>query len=321
MAPTAPPADSKTASLRSAPAAISIIVGSVNSARSIARSLASLELSCKGLDAEILVVDASTDDTVARIAQAGTAASVRQLPPGTLTPRLWSTGLAMSRGEVVAFTTGHFAVSEGWARALLAGIARGDTGVAGCLSLSASSGPVDWAVFYLRYSAFLEAGASAAENVAEIPGDNAAYRRDALDRHAASFADGFWEVDFHNRIRAEDPNARLSFVAGADARFGPSDTLAAFARQRFAHGCHFGAWRVRTRARAPWLIVAAAPIVPLVLMARIARRVLRQPRHRARFAASLPALVVLATAWAAGELWGAVTHANPATLPSPGLAA
>src|SRR5205814_4082254 len=119
---------------------------------------------------------------------------------------------------VVAFTTGHCIVDRDWAQAMLGAIAGGAAGVAGALSLADDAGPVDWALFYLRYSAFLGRGESAPEVAHEIPGDNAAYSRDALARHAASFAQGFWEVDFHRRLRAENSATRLLFVPGMGAR-------------------------------------------------------------------------------------------------------
>ena len=226
----------------------------------------------------------------------------------------------MSRGRVVAFTTGHCVVSEGWARALIAGIETGATGVAGSLMLSRESDLADWALFYLRYSAFLGAGERDTELAREIPGDNAAYRRDALERHASSFADGFWEVDFHRRVRLEDEGARLAFVPGAQVQFGPSASLVSLVRQRFAHGCHSGAWRVSSGVRSAWQIAIAAPLVPFVLAARIARRVLPRPTHRARFFIALPVVFAMAAAWAAGEAWGALANTRHATLRKPRLA-
>jgi hypothetical protein len=283
----------------------------VNSERSIARVVAALERACRDVDAEIIIVDASSDGTIARIPPEFASSERRQLrglPVGTLTPVLWSTGLAMSRGRVVAFTTGHCEVGEGWARALLAGIDTGAAGVAGALSLHPDASATDEAVFYLRYSAFLTAANGEARKAEEIPGDNAAYRRDSLDRHSASFADGFWEVDFHRRIRAE--GAYLAFVPNADVRFGPSAPLASYVRQRFAHGCFTGSWRVQTGVRSTWQVVGAAPLVPFVLMARIARRVLPRRTDRGRFLHAVPPLLALATAWAIGEAYGAVTRAH-----------
>jgi hypothetical protein len=291
--------------------ALSVIVGSLNSERSIVRVVAALERSCSGLDAEIIIVDASGDDTVSRISTEFASAGARQLhrlPVGTLTPVLWSTGFAKSRGRVVAFTTGHCEVGEEWARALLAGIDTGATGVAGALSLHPDASATDEAVFYLRYSTFLTGANGAAQKAEEIPGDNAAYRRDSLDRHAASFGGGFWEVDFHRRIRAE--GEYLAFVPNADVRFGPSAPLTSYVRQRFAHGCFTGSWRVKTGVRSMWQVVGAAPLVPFVLMARIARRVMPRRADRGRFLHAVPPLLALATAWAAGEAYGAVTRGH-----------
>jgi hypothetical protein len=214
----------------------------------------------------------------------------------------------MSCGRVVAFTTGHCEVGDEWARALIAGIETGATGVAGALSLHPDASATDEAVFYLRYSAFLTGANGGIRKAEEIPGDNAAYRRDSLDRHASSFADGFWEVDFHRRIRAE--GSYLAFVPDADVRFGPSAPLGSYVRQRFAHGCFTGSWRVQTGARSTWQVVGAAPLVPFVLMARIARRVLPRPADRSRFLHAVPPLLALATAWALGEAYGAVTRAR-----------
>jgi hypothetical protein len=54
-------------------------------------------------------------------------------------------------------------------------------------------------------------------------------------------------------------------------------------------------------------MVLGAPLVPFVLLARVARRVSRAPGHMVGFAMSLGAFFVLAAAWAAGEAIGGFT--------------
>ena len=299
------------------PRALSVIVACTEAARSIEACLDALSRACAGIDAEILVADASRDDTAERAQRLQRNGCVVRFPPGTLAPQLWAYGYAASTGRVVAFTTGHCIVPPGWARAMLDGIEAGATGVGGAFELAPGTSVIDWAVFYLRYSAFLQATPPRG-GITEIAGDNAAYRRDALDRHAATFAGGFWEVDFHHHIRAEGGSLRL--VAGATVAFGPSFPFREIVRQRFAHGRHFGASRVASGARAAWQVVLAAPLVPLVLARRIAARVLPHPRHRARFALALPVVLALAAAWSAGEAWGAVAGAGIGPLPAPGVA-
>lgn len=284
--------------------ALSVVIATTDCEQWIERALLSFHSACEGLDAEILVVDASSDGTTDRIAALNSSARVLRMPPGTLTPVLWATGFRQSRGRVVAFTIGNCIVRPEWAHSLLSAIDEGATGVGGPLALSPNSRLTDWAVFYLRYSAFLTASGGGSP-VLEIAGDNAAYRRDALDRHAASFVNGFWEVDFHRRIRPE--GARLTFAEGAVAAFGGTPSLLSFIRQRFAHGCHFGAWRVNIGSRPAWKIAVATPLVPPLLVTRIARRVLSRRSERMRFLLAFPALLALATAWASGETWGALS--------------
>lgn len=309
-----------TSAPQSASRAFSVVLGSVNSARTIARSIAALRAACDGLDAEIIVIDASEDETIARVRTVCPEAIVRRFPPGTLMPRLWSAGFALARGRVVAFTTGQCIVSEGWAKALLWQLDSGATGVAGPLSPAADCEATDWALFHLRYSAFLDDPGQATRVADEIPGDNAAYTREALERHASTFAGGFWEVDFHRRLRAEPQGARLVLDRGASVQLGPSGSFPSLLRQRFAHGRHSGAWRVECGARRAWQVAAFAPLVPFLLAARVGRRVLPRPLHRTRFLASLPAVLALASAWAAGEAHGALTRTRALPHRNPGIA-
>ena len=64
-------------------------------------------------------------------------------------------------------------------------------------------------------------------------------------------------------------------------------------RHRYAHGRHFGASRV-AHGFSALRIVAAAPLVPLILAWRAARRALPAPEHRRRFLLALPLFLVLA---------------------------
>lgn len=283
---------------------LSVVVAATDASRSIERCLRHLERSCAGLRAELLVVDASTDDTAARVAALRGAATLFRLRPGTLTPQLWAEGYRRSSGRIVAFTTGHCLVLPAWARSLVQALEAGAAGAGGPLVLGRDTGPLDWAVFYLRYSAFTPERLGAGRIAGDIAGDNAAYRREALDRHAAALERGFWEIDFHRRLRADGD--WLAAVPAALIEFGPSFPLRTIISHRFAHGTHFGAARVRGGARARWQIVLAAPLVPLVLAARAAARVLGTNRGRWRFVVALPWFLVLASAWAAGEAWGAM---------------
>jgi hypothetical protein len=290
------------------PLDLSVIVAATDASRSIDRCLQHLERSCDGIAAEVLVMDASRDDTASRVAARGGSVRLFQFRPGTLTPELWAEGYRRSSGRIVAFTTGHCLVSPDWARSLVRALDGGAAAAGGPLVLGPETRPLDWAVFALRYSAFIPERLGSGRIRGELAGDNAAYRRDAIDRHAASFASGFWEIDVHRRLRAD--GGWLEAVPAAVVEFGRSFPLRTIVGHRFAHGTHSGATRVQSGARTPWQIVLASPLVPFVLAGRAARRLVPVARGRSRFVVALPWFLVLAAAWAAGEAWGAMSRAR-----------
>lgn len=283
---------------------VTVVVASIESARSIDQCLAHLRQSCTGLDAEFIVVDASRDDTADRAHAAG--AMVIRCRPGTLAPQLWAAGYRRARGRVIAFTTGHCVVSPIWAGALIEAIDRGATGAGGPLIIGDDTGPLDWAIFYLRYAGAMPHTLGSGRTDGEIAGDNAAYASASLDRHAATFDSGFWEVDFHRLVRAD--GGWLAAVPQAEIAFSRSFPFTTIVRHRFAHGRHCGAGRVRGGSRAAWQVVLAAPLVPAVLAVRAGARA-SAGALAWRFVVSLPWFLLLASAWAAGEACGALRGA------------
>jgi glycosyltransferase involved in cell wall biosynthesis len=282
---------------------LSVVIASIESARSIDECLRHLERSCAGLQAEFIVADASRDGTAARVAPLDGPVVLLRCTPNTLAPELWAAGYRKSTGRIVAFTTGHCLVSAGWAAALTEALDRGATGAGGPLVIGEGTGLLDWAVFYLRYAGVMPHMLGGGGMVQEIAGDNAAYRREALDRHRATFARGFWEVDFHRLVRAD--GGWLAAAPQAVIAFSRSFPARTILRHRFAHGRQFCAVRVGGGTRRAWEIVLAAPLVPFVLAGRAAIRAARGPAPW-RFIAALPWFLPLAGAWAAGEAWGAL---------------
>jgi glycosyltransferase involved in cell wall biosynthesis len=287
---------------------VSVVIGSVESERSIRAALVAMQQAVNEIEAEVIVVDASSDKSADIAEELLGPTAVIRCPVGTLTPDLWAEGIRRSSGRMVALTTGHFVVPPMWARELVAGVEAGATGAGGTFAVAAETSATDWAVFYLRYSEFLVEPSSARRGLTNIPADNAAYEGEALRQHVATTGDGFWEVEFHRRLQAA--GGTLVLVPNAAAVYGQSFPLATIIRHRFRHGRHAGAWRAATRQRSGWLLVATSPLVPAALVARAWRRVRGMPEHRRRFLRSIPQFVVLACVWAAGEALGAI--AGPA---------
>jgi len=295
---------------------VSVIIASVESARSIERCIESVRAALEGKSSEVIVVDASRD-TSADIAERdfGHAVVVIRCAPGTLTPELWAIGIRRSTGRVIALTTGHFEVAQAWVENLESALRAGHTGAAGRLDLADATSVTDWAVFYLRYSEFLQEPKEVWRGVPGIPADNAAYDGEAIRQFVMNSDDGFWEVEFHRQLHAA--GGSLAVVPGATARYARSFPFPTIARHRFHHGRHAGAWRASRAGRSAAMIVAGTPLVPFALALRAWRRVRPMAGHRGRFVRALPAFLVLASCWAVGEAVGAIGGAPAPSGPVP----
>jgi hypothetical protein len=276
---------------------LSVVLACRRTGPALCQAVEALRRACEGLPVEILICLPAgiPPDPGIRAATWVTG------PPRALVPELWAGGLAAATGNVTAFTSAEFLVPPSWARALLSGLESGATGAGGAIALGERASMVDRAVYFLRYSAFQPPVADGPAH--EIAGDNAAYRTVALRRHAAHMANGFWEVDFHRRLRAE--GGTLRFAADATVTFRSAGTLRERLRERFRHGRHSGAYRADTLGHGWRRAVLAAPLVPAVLALRVARRAARSGRLGAALA-GFPALLPLAAAWAIGEAAGAL---------------
>jgi hypothetical protein len=251
------------------------------------------------------------DETEVLVASAGGRAPGRsgltwaghvEAPADASVPRLWGLGLSRARGEVVAFTTTQFRPSPDWLAEIRASHARLDAaGIGGPVEPPPTESAFDWAVFFLRYSAYLAHEREAA--VPDLAGDNASYKRAALLAIGAGGDGEFWEQEAHRRLLAR--GERLVFVPGMRVRQVGSFPAGVFLRQRLRHGRRFGTDRASRHGRI-WRMAAlgASPLIPAVLLGKVALRVLRSRRHAGRLLLALPALAACTGAWAAGEARG-----------------
>jgi hypothetical protein len=215
--------------------------------------------------------------------------------------------------DVVALTTAHFTPASDWVPVIRRSHARlASPAVGGPVEPPLAGGPVDWATYFLRYSAY--APCAREENRQDLAGDNASYKRADVLSAPDLLRDGFWEQEFHRRLLRA--GRTLVFVPAMRVRQTTSFGFRPFLRQRFQHGRQFGLTRLR--GRGPWaraLYVAASPLVPAVLLAKVTARVLGNGRHLGRFVGALPVLACFVLAWAAGEAAGYLA-AGPSRTPA-----
>jgi hypothetical protein len=224
--------------------------------------------------------------------------AARDLP----VPGLWGLGIGRAAKDVVALTTAHFTPAADWVPVIRRSHARLESpAIGGPIEPPEGGGVVAWATYFLRYSAYVPSARE--EGRQDLAGDNASYKRAAVLAEPDLLRDGFWEQDFHRRLLRA--GATLTFVPQMRVRQRGSFGVRRVLRQRFRHGRRFG--RTRLRERGPGtraLYVAASPLVPVILLAKVTARVVRAGKYLGRFLAALPVLLCFVMAWAAGEATG-----------------
>ena len=214
-------------------------------------------------------------------------------------------GIARTRGEVVALTEDHCLPAPDWCDAVLAAHAAPHAAIGGAMEKEERrDDAVGWALYfadYVRYAAPFEEGPSHA-----LTDCNVSYKRAALDAVAPSWAGAFHEPEVHAALRRNGAVLwRSPLIVVRERR---AMTWRRALADRWAYGRLFGALGSAGLPAAGRLRRAALTLAVLpVLVARSGRHALRSRRYAARFAASLPALLLLDTAWALGELLGALT--------------
>jgi hypothetical protein len=269
-----------------------VIVAARDSGGTTPISLREIQTQLLSLDAELIVVAPAGSREATLAAGSGRLIT---LPGDPLVPDLWRAGLVASEADLVVFTIAQCVPEPGWLVALVSALDAGASAAGGPVRLG-SRRPEVAAVYFLRYSPYFLPFAT--HDSGEVPGDNAIYRRSAIDRVAGSWSHGFWENEVNAALRRR--GERLVMDPRPVVRLRTGGGVGAFCRQRYRHGKVFGAWR-RSSGAGQWRALLA-PLVPLVFLARIARRV--RPNERGALVASLPFLLLYLVCWTAGETAG-----------------
>ncbi len=279
---------------------ISIVVPVRLAADTIGRTLAALEEQRRGLDAEILAVVSAEDPS----RQAIRGVRVIEVPGPRSVPQLRAEGVRAARGRFVVITEDHCLFAPGWLAAMLEIHGQREVAaVGGPVENGRRGGLLDWAIYFSRYLGSMPpAGAGA---VAGLPGNNACYRREVLERFAHLYESGFWEHEVNREIAAhgyvlwQDP--RVVVTHTKPYRFGPYLAL------RYRHARCYGAREAGGAAK-----VLAMPLVPALLALRAIRTIRRKRRHVREFWLSFPALLLCYGVWFWGELAGRLGGAGDA---------
>ena len=280
---------------------LSVVVASQNASRSVRDCLRALESQRKEANIEIVVVDNSVDETAEIVRREFPSTKLISADSGKLIPELWGIGISESTGDYLALTTTHFVPSRTWTSEILKAHQRSHSGVGGAIENDAKAGVVSWAIYFCRYSPYMLPFAES--GVDDFAADNASYKRRDLERVSSSMADGFWETFVHREMLKEG----MSLIKLPDivVYHQNSFSFSGFMNQRYWHGRQFGAQRAGHVSKAKrTALVMASPLIPLLYLFRITRRVFARKRNIGKLVAAFPILTLFLLSWSLGEFSG-----------------
>ncbi len=282
---------------------LSVVIPSVNGLADLTGCLDALAVDARRTPLEVLVVDRVGDALRQQIRAGYPWVRVLDAAPGTTIPQLRAQAFAAAVAPIVAVIEDHVQVLPGWADQMLAAHAHGEEVVGGAIVNAATDRLVDWAAFLCEYSQLLPPLPSGP--VPSIAGNNTTYRRALLDRFREAATSGRWEDHLHEVMRAHgiELHCHPEIEVGHKKHY----TVWEYTSQRYLYARSFAGARVRDRSlpgRALYA-VAAAVLLPPLLLARIVGRVWARPPYRPVLLRSLPLLPLFVAAWAAGEVVGA----------------
>lgn len=293
----------------------SVVVASFSGETALARCLESLEAHAPS--AEVVVALNQSAQVVDRLAARFTQTRFVRCEEGLSVFRLRVRGLNRARGRKIALIEDHCTVGPGWLAAIEKGLAAGHGAVGGPIDNGLVERIYDWSLYLCEYSEYmppLPEGPAAALLAA-----NVSYNREALWACRATWQEAFYDNEVHDALRAAGYQIHLAAEACVASHLAM--TLPQAMSHLFAGGRRFGGYRKSMSSPARRLFWAcASPLVPLVWLGRIMRRVAaRRPGRLPTLALGLPYAACMLLAWAAGEAVGYLSRV-PST-PARGIAA
>jgi glycosyltransferase involved in cell wall biosynthesis len=283
---------------------LSVVIASVNGYRYITQCLHSLMDQRGAEHAEIIVVEASEDDTPRLIGAEYPTVTVIPMPDRLSIPALRAIGIRKAKGDIVVTTKDDCVFNRGWYDRIIEAHAAGShAAIGGAIENGGGNHLVDWAAYICEYGKFMLPFTARAE--IDLPGPNVSYRRDLLERACGDLLDqGVWENVLHSRMA--DRNLSLWLTPSVVVYHAKTFKFWDFLVQRYCFGRSFAAMRFAAApARTRLFYSIITPFLPPLFLWRYARNVTRQRRRFAwKFLKASPLLVIYACAWSVGEFLG-----------------
>ena len=289
---------------------ISIVIASIVGPPFIDECLLSVEKQARECSAEVIVVACGDQAYADRIRRKFAWVRVIHRPDRETVPELRRRGVKEARGAIVAIIEEHCLAAPNWLETALDAHAGGHYGVVG--------GPVvdhaykrmrDWVVYFCEYNGYLPPWPDG--ETYNLGSANIAYSRAVLLKYEKFLSGGYWEAGLHPRLIAD--GVKFRSVPGMVVYHRGPFNYGYYLQQRYWFSRAFAGARQLPASR-KLIYFLVSPLVPFLLLARMAQRVVRQRCRVEKFAQSLPLLIPALFVYVAGEVVGYVAGPGDALL-------
>ncbi len=278
---------------------LSVIIASVNGLDVLEATLDALDALPERDQTEVIVVETLGKSTRKRLESRSKPVIVVESNREPI-PKLRYQGILHASGRLVAILEDHAQVQPDWATALIDAHRAPWAAVGGPVE-NGKQGLVNWAVYFCEYAAYM--GPITEGETIDLPGNNIAYKRPHLLRHAAMLEEGKWESWINDRLRADGlPIAATNAMV---VRHIKEFQLVHFLAQRFHFARSYAGMRRPDQSWPKRLVYSLGSLaLPALLSLRVTRTVIAKKRHLARFLLVSPLVGLFMTVGSVGEMVG-----------------
>ena len=297
--PTSTPSPVQAVPTLAAPT-LSVVIASVNGWEMLGPTLRALDAQPERARMQVIVVEAVGGATRQAALEHRPRVEVIPVDRKTTIPALRHVGVIRATGELVAILEDHGEVEPGWAAAMVKAH-EGPWGAVGGVVENGRAGLVNWAAFFCEYAPYM--GPVVEGESADLPGNNIAYKRPHLLRHAGELEQGRWESWINDKLRLD--GVPIASTNRAVVRHIKPFRLGHFLVQRFHFARSYAGMRRVDQAWPKRLVYGLGSLaLPGLLLLRVTRTALAKRRDLGRFAMSVPLIALFYSVGAAGEMIG-----------------
>jgi len=280
---------------------ISVVITCVNGLPTIDECLNALESQSYETNREIIVLNCSGDGTSEHIKKNYPNIGLIDFTERISIPKLRSIGILQSNGDIVAVIEDHCIPTENWFKEIRNAHQLGYSVVGGAVENGSTTRLIDWSVFLLEYCQFMQPIPNG--EVSDIAGNNASYDKKILNNIEELICGDYWEYFIHEELKKN--GFRFLSMPTIVVLHKKEFNFIYYIYQRFHYSRSFASMR-RKKINSVKLIlyIMSTPLVPILLLMRIAREIFVKKRYYKEFLLSIPFLIVFTIIYSFGELIG-----------------